>query len=70
LVEELIEEASDGIVKFVHNGDANPLLDHDDPLYDIAEDYLIYLVFVTQLVDESCLFWYRTATSKLTRKKV
>ncbi|KAJ7282343.1 hypothetical protein C8J57DRAFT_1055025 [Mycena rebaudengoi] len=24
-------------VKFVHNGDANPLLDHDDPLYDIAE---------------------------------
>ncbi|KAF8188604.1 hypothetical protein K438DRAFT_1972294 [Mycena galopus ATCC 62051] len=36
LVEEFIEE-SDGFVKFVHNGDANSLLDTDDPFYHIAE---------------------------------
>ncbi|KAJ7796283.1 hypothetical protein B0H14DRAFT_3494993 [Mycena olivaceomarginata] len=37
LVEEFINESSEGFVKFVHNGDANPLLDLDDPLYEIAE---------------------------------
>ncbi|KAJ7348304.1 hypothetical protein DFH08DRAFT_698194, partial [Mycena albidolilacea] len=36
LVEEFIEE-SDGFVKFVHDGDANSLLDTDDPFYHIAE---------------------------------
>ncbi|KAJ7832142.1 hypothetical protein B0H14DRAFT_3142965 [Mycena olivaceomarginata] len=37
LVEEFINESSEGFVKFVHNGDASPLLDLDDPLYEIAE---------------------------------
>ncbi|KAJ6507052.1 hypothetical protein C8R45DRAFT_798108, partial [Mycena sanguinolenta] len=37
LVEEFIEEGSDGFVKYVHNGDVNPLLDYDAPLYHIAE---------------------------------
>ena len=37
LVEEFIDEELDGFVKFVHNDDANPLLDRDDPFYNIAE---------------------------------
>ncbi|KAJ6475575.1 hypothetical protein C8R45DRAFT_826983 [Mycena sanguinolenta] len=37
LVEEFIEGGSDTFVKFVHNGDANPLLDAGDELYYIAE---------------------------------
>ncbi|KAF8184634.1 hypothetical protein K438DRAFT_1766321 [Mycena galopus ATCC 62051] len=36
-VEEFIDEESDGFVKFVHNGNANPLLDRDDPFYSITE---------------------------------
>ncbi|KAF7349569.1 Alpha-type protein kinase domain-containing protein [Mycena sanguinolenta] len=37
LVEEFIEGGSDTFVKFVHNGDANPLLDAGEELYHIAE---------------------------------
>ncbi|KAF8212824.1 hypothetical protein K438DRAFT_1565710, partial [Mycena galopus ATCC 62051] len=36
-IEEFIDEESDGFVKFVHTGDANPLLDRDNPFYSIAE---------------------------------
>ncbi|KAF8180731.1 hypothetical protein K438DRAFT_2171093 [Mycena galopus ATCC 62051] len=36
-VEEFIEGGSDTFIKFVHNGDATPLLDADDELYHIAE---------------------------------
>ncbi|KAF8166923.1 hypothetical protein K438DRAFT_1616380 [Mycena galopus ATCC 62051] len=37
LVEEFIEGGSDTFIKFVHNGDATPLLDANDELYHIAE---------------------------------
>ncbi|KAJ7808920.1 kinase-like domain-containing protein, partial [Mycena olivaceomarginata] len=37
LVEEFIEDGLDGFTKFVHNGSANPLVDHDDPRFEIAE---------------------------------
>ncbi|KAF7345624.1 Alpha-type protein kinase domain-containing protein [Mycena venus] len=74
LVEEFIEEASDGFVKFVHNGDANPLLDHDDPLYDIAEflcftQHLQYFktdgsVFVSDLQDPQIMTSPKVANGK------
>ncbi|KAJ7741176.1 hypothetical protein DFH07DRAFT_751224 [Mycena maculata] len=37
LVEELINTDSEDFVKFVHNGNAVPLLAPEDPLYDIAQ---------------------------------
>ncbi|KAF8184291.1 hypothetical protein K438DRAFT_1766380 [Mycena galopus ATCC 62051] len=37
LVEEFIEGGSDMFIKFVHNGDATPLLDADDEFYHNAE---------------------------------
>ncbi|KAJ7767592.1 hypothetical protein B0H14DRAFT_2402736 [Mycena olivaceomarginata] len=37
LVEEFIHSGSDGFTKFVHNGSANLLVDHDDPRFEIAE---------------------------------
>ncbi|KAJ7752200.1 hypothetical protein DFH07DRAFT_745103 [Mycena maculata] len=37
LVEELIDTDSEDFVKFVHNGNAVPLLAPEDPLYDIAQ---------------------------------
>ncbi|KAG1760646.1 hypothetical protein EDD22DRAFT_848322 [Suillus occidentalis] len=36
LVEELIEGGSDAFLKFIHNMDANPLLDEDDYRYKVA----------------------------------
>ncbi|KAJ7743742.1 hypothetical protein DFH07DRAFT_749804 [Mycena maculata] len=37
LMEELIDTDSEDFVKFVHNGNAVPLLAPEDPLYDIAQ---------------------------------
>ncbi|KAJ7926367.1 hypothetical protein B0H13DRAFT_1599685 [Mycena leptocephala] len=45
LVEEFIEDGLDGFTKFVHNGSANPLVDHDDPQFEIAE----FLCFVQHM---------------------
>ncbi|KAG1790000.1 uncharacterized protein HD556DRAFT_1446572 [Suillus plorans] len=36
LVEELIEGGPDVFMKFIHNMDSNPLLDHDDYGYEVA----------------------------------
>ncbi|KAJ7318486.1 hypothetical protein DFH08DRAFT_714683, partial [Mycena albidolilacea] len=45
LVEEFIEDGLDGFTKFVHNGSANPLVDHNDPRFKIAE----FLCFVQHM---------------------
>jgi hypothetical protein len=72
LVEEFINESSEGFVKFVHNGDANPLLDLDDPLYEIAEflcftQHVQYFktdgtVFLSDLQGMSNGEWYKLLT--------
>ncbi|KAJ7070249.1 hypothetical protein B0H15DRAFT_756137, partial [Mycena belliarum] len=41
LVEEFINTEAEQFVKYIHNGDAIPLLAKDDPFYDIA-DFLCF----------------------------
>ncbi|KAJ7177076.1 hypothetical protein C8R46DRAFT_48284 [Mycena filopes] len=37
ILEEFIDTATDDFVKYIHNGDAAPHLQSEDPLYDIAQ---------------------------------
>ncbi|KAJ7617635.1 hypothetical protein DFH06DRAFT_1012350, partial [Mycena polygramma] len=55
LVEEFIDTDTQEFVKYIHNGDAVPLLSHEDPYYDIA-DFLCFTQHVQYFKSGGAVF--------------
>ena len=55
LLEELIDTEDENFVKFVHNGNALPLLEPEDPLYEIAQ-FLCFTQHVQYYKTEGAVF--------------
>ncbi|KAJ7214556.1 kinase-like domain-containing protein, partial [Mycena pura] len=55
LLEELIDTEAEDFVKFVHNGNALPLLEPEDPLYEIAQ-FLCFTQHVQYYKTEGAVF--------------